>query len=389
MVLADNPTERTGPASAGEVAGEPRHVAALDGMRGVAFLMVFCFHVTTGEAGGAPATGAAGLLLRIAGFGWAGVDLFFVLSGYLITGVLLGERESPHYYRNFYARRALRIFPVYYLAVAAALLLVPALKLNGSGTGYPWTVQIWFWLNLSNLLTAFSPLAVVGLTHFWSLAIEEQFYLVWPGLVRQVSERRLFQVAAGLLVLASVARNLPIVVRLTELYPNFTYRMTPLHCDGLLLGAMLAVLMRSGRLRRWRLLPAVPAVIGLGVAGLLHWGSERLVTALVLRWSFLVAGVFFASVLALVLVRGPRYWVSRVFSVRVLRWVGSLSYCLYVVHLTGLHMGAVLAEHLPGLSGGALKMTEAALGLAVSLVVAMVSRVAVEQPALRLKRYFR
>ena len=371
--------------------GEPRHVAALDGLRGVAFLMVFCFHASAIVRTGAE-RGAAGLLLRLAGYGWTGVDLFFVLSGYLITGVLLGERDSLHYYRNFYARRALRIFPVYYLAVAAALLLVPALHLNGGTTHYPWTVQIWFWLNCANLITAFSPMVVVALTHFWSLAVEEQFYLVWPTLVRRLSMWRLFQLAGLLLVLACILRNLPVVLSITKHYPDFTYRMTPLRSDGLLIGAMLAVLVRSGRLRqaRWqRLLAWTPVLLGCGVMVLAYAATERVWHIFLLRWSFTTASLFFGSGLALVMVRGPEFWVSQVFSMRVLRWVGSLSYCLYVVHLTGLHLGAVLASRLPGQNDTEHRVASVVLGFGVALVVAMISRIAIERPALRLKRYFR
>ena len=382
---------------AGKSGERPVHIPALDGLRGTAFLLVFLYHAYgTGHGSPGQAEVAQTLAGRAAQYGWVGVDLFFVLSGFLITGVLLRARQDKNYYRNFYARRALRIFPVYYLAVLAALVIVPALHLQkspGAPEGYPWSVQIWFWLNLSNLLTAFYPLIVMPLTHFWSLAIEEQFYLVWPGLLRVLTTRGLVWLTAGLLAAGEVARNLPFVDRLAAEYPDFIYRMTPLHMDGLLCGALLALLSerRGGLSRRgWR--TACMCLGGSTLAGvlMLAWLGDAAVWALFMqRWAFLAAGLFFSSVVGMIVEEGPSFWPSRLFSIWGLRWVGALSYCLYVVHLTGLHLAAMVAKHVPGL--GATGQTRAIppLALGICLAIATCSKVLVEDPALSLKRYFR
>ncbi len=370
-----------------------RHVDALDGLRGLAFLMVFVYHAYHPDPSTPFQFGTEVLIGRITGYGWLGVDLFFVLSGYLITGILLKQRRSKHYYRDFYARRALRIFPVYYLAVVLALWLVPALHLQGPAGGpYPWTVQIWFWLNLSNLVTAFNPLLVIPLTHFWSLAIEEQFYLVWPWLLRRLPRRGLLWTTLGLLTAGEIGRNLPYVVSLVQRYPNFSYRITPLHCDGLLCGALLALLLQSpdyvsaAQLRR--ALTVVLWATAVLVCGLAYGCSATGWNVFLVRWSYLAAGVFFTSVVGLILVRGPGFWLSRWFSARFLRWIGALSYALYVVHLTGLHLGRLLVSCLPGLSESVAAQLVPPVSLILCLAAASLSRVLIERPALRLKRYF-
>src|SRR5207302_1470520 len=134
---------------------------ALDGLRGLAVISVFIFHSTVHLI----ALGPFGYM------GWLGVDLFFVLSGFLITSILLRARDAENYYKVFFARRALRILPPYYLVLIFALLT--------TRYHYPYRIQIWFWFNLSNLITAFNPMLIPWVSHYWSLAVEEQFYLIW------------------------------------------------------------------------------------------------------------------------------------------------------------------------------------------------------------------
>ena len=147
-------------------------------MRGIAILMVMLGHFWLGARPGDPAEQA---LYNFMQNGWIGVDLFFVLSGFLITGILLDAKGHDHYFRNFYARRALRIFPLYYGFLFLWFWVTPALiSLAPNG---PFTqgrdAQLWFWTYMSNNLSIV-PGAVVprGLNHFWTLAVEEQFYLI-------------------------------------------------------------------------------------------------------------------------------------------------------------------------------------------------------------------
>ena len=158
-------------------------------LRAIAILLVMVFHY---EVRDWPwRSGVAWPLWAVIREGWLGVDLFFVLSGFLITGILLDTRGLPGYFRNFYARRTLRIFPVYYGYLVAVFVLLPPVVSSVAAT--PAGVQWWFWTYASNL-----PLGVEGwrfspgfVSHFWSLAIEEQFYLVWPAIVLFARRRTL------------------------------------------------------------------------------------------------------------------------------------------------------------------------------------------------------
>jgi peptidoglycan/LPS O-acetylase OafA/YrhL len=177
----------------------------------------------------------------IAYMGWLGVDLFFVLSGFLITSILLRARDTENYYKVFYARRALRILPLYYLALTLSLLT--------TRDHYTFPGQLWFWLNLSNLATAFNPMLIPWLSHYWSLAVEEQFYLIFPAVVRRVRPAALFNLCIFLIVSLLLVRNIPVVQTLNLHWSNLLYRLTPFRADTLCGGALLAVAVyrRAGR----------------------------------------------------------------------------------------------------------------------------------------------
>lgn len=149
-----------------------QHISALDSIRGVAVLLVILFHCYP---------------TYITKLGWLGVDLFFVLSGFLITGLLLDAKGKNNYYRNFIVRRTLRIFPLYYFALLLCLVIVPIVfkSLLPPDYGYYTANQLWFWTYTQNWLFSKTGFPEnLTLVHFWSLAVEEQFYLFWPLFVR-------------------------------------------------------------------------------------------------------------------------------------------------------------------------------------------------------------
>ena len=178
----------------------------------------------------------------VAATGWAGVDLFFVLSGFLITGILLDTKGAPRFFRTFYARRFLRIFPLYYGFLAIAFWVAPLL--DPSLGVVPLSAQGWYWAYLSNVQLALAGAwqKPVWIGHFWSLAIEEQFYLVWPFLVYATSAKNLVRVCIALIVAALLTR-----VALVATGHGFaTYVLTPCRTDALATGALIAALMRTG-----------------------------------------------------------------------------------------------------------------------------------------------
>ena len=314
-----------------------RHVQALDGLRGLAVLLVIVHHLnyTFPLNTMLPAGPMQHLLLSTVNNGWLGVDVFFVLSGFLITGILLKSRQATNYYGAFYVRRLLRIAPLYLLVLLfcfASPWPDSALPTHASlGT------QVWWWLNASNLRTAWAPgmLAVVSL--YWSLAVEEQFYLMWPWVLRRVSGRLLVGLTLGGVGLEMVVRVLPPMLRLAKPFPEAMYRLTPLHCDGLLLGAAMAVALREGfvtaRALPW--LRGVAAGGALATVFLLHIGLRFYTTP--------VAALAATALVGWLTLRKGEGVVSAVLACRPLRLCGRYSYCMYVTQTLVL---VFAGEHL-------------------------------------------
>ena len=172
------------------------HLAGLDGVRGLAILLVLAIHFLGMRT---PQGRGQYLLVKAAGYGMLGVDLFFVLSGFLITGLLLDGRTEPRPLRNFYARRVLRIFPLYFGVLVACYLVLPLVLSLPPAFAAVRTHQAWLWTFTSNLFTAIhgSWTSLNYLSHFWSLAIEEHYYLLWPLVVLAVQPRTLERISIG------------------------------------------------------------------------------------------------------------------------------------------------------------------------------------------------
>ncbi len=366
--------------------GRPLH--GLDGLRGLAILGVLCAHFLNRWPGDGPLDRA---LIAALGLGWAGVDLFFVLSGLLITGILVDTLGGRGWWSSFLVRRALRIFPLYYLALALFGWLGPALGLID-----PWTFGRWgwwYWAYLGNWAFAFQQV-IPPLSHFWSLAVEEQFYLGWPLVVLAARGRRLAWVAGALFLAGPLLRAW--VVYGTGWPAGSAYRVTPGRLDQLALGALLAVALRDAWLRPL-LLRAWPALAAGGAAGFLALGLANgpfdMHRAPLELWSHTFLGLAFAGLLvAAVATEGTGAPLQRLLRARPLQVLGRVSYGVYVlhyfVHLTALAWlgarpwGAAL---LGDRAGYALY---AALGAGLSVALAEVSWRLVERPALSLKRFF-
>jgi peptidoglycan/LPS O-acetylase OafA/YrhL len=366
-----------------------KHVPALDGLRGMAILLVMAYHF----AAGVPAPHAVlAKVLRVGTSGtWIGVDVFFVLSGFLITGILLRAKGNPGYFRNFYARRLLRIFPVYYAVLAVLFVVVPAVvQLDGPSRGV-YALRNWLWAYSGNVETALSGRfefdgGIYQLDHFWSLAVEEHFYLVWPALVFVLSEGALLATSIGIV---SGVLLLRIVLTAAHVFSGTLYMLTPCRIDAMAVGAAVALLARRGglaALERFSL-PAVATclaflAISLGVRHSLDPWAPSMTSV-----GYSVVDLGAAALLVLALARPA---VARALETPSLRAAGKYSYCAYVVHwlLQGVFQ-ALYYDRLAslGYESMALVVYMAASAGSTMLLSALVWY-GFERPILEMKRFF-
>ncbi|MCA8953994.1 MAG: acyltransferase [Planctomycetes bacterium] len=300
------------------------HIAALDGLRGIAILLVILMH-TSGPPAGVPLLPTRFDLgyARVAAYGWAGVDLFFVLSGFLITGILVAAKARPNYFTNFFARRTLRIFPLYYAIVALRLFVFP-----GDGHGF-WESASYlaYWSNWWQAADLDQALVnsdrVLGVA--WSLAIEEQFYLFWPPLVWLLSRRALRWLCVAIVLGGPLLRASLLGFGVPW---QVLYLITPCRIDALAMGALVALLPPLNR-NALRLL-ALLAAGGLAATFALDGGSASFG-----RWMQIIGyslnALLSACVVALALHRGL---IARIGNLGWLRLVGRHSYAIYLLHLT-------------------------------------------------------
>jgi peptidoglycan/LPS O-acetylase OafA/YrhL len=367
-------------------------VPVLDGLRGVAILLVLVHHGIYFT----PASPTDETFVKLVGgwnaWGWVGVDLFFVLSGYLITNILLATRDRPGYFRNFYARRTLRIFPLYFLSLALFFYLLPPVA--GDITRVPADERPWFWTYTLNFYYGLANHVPIWMSHFWSLCVEEHFYLFWPAVV-YLAGRRVPQVCVAIIVGTALLRG---ALYLAGLKPLALYLMTVTRMDALALGGLIAAWQRTpaglaqARTACCRLLPAFGAVI-VGLAGFTS-GLAPLQVPVILFGLTPVA--LFWGCFLVVLVTAPAGGVlQRVFSGRVLTWLGKYSYGLYIFHfpLVGYLQQAIHAEYgptLPLVLGSQIPgaVAHAVVMVAGSSAVAFTSFHIYEKPFLTLKRFF-
>ena len=369
-------TERT-------VAKSEKHLPVLDGVRGLAVLIVVLYHTAGGAQSSHLALRVVGNILKA---GWSGVTLFFLLSGFLITGILWDSKGSAHWWRNFYVRRVLRISPLYY----GALLLV-ALAAWLTHAGRAGVAGLWiFALYLQNLPWIADPglsTRPLVLTHFWSLAVEEQFYVVWPLLlIRLRTEAQVKVVCLGLF-LASLAFRCGIWTFSPRAIDYNGFILT--RVGELALGAYLAMCFRDGS---WRRLERIaPWVTAGSLAGFVAVGAANGTVELFSQSSATIGlaliTLFFAGFMVLAMKGGWLQWAMRA---AWLRWVGKISYGIYVFHvlLAPLYgrLGDHLAPHVGRVEGIALR---GVITWVLTTLIAWASYRFFESPILGLRRYFK
>jgi len=375
---------------AGNVARErssQARIPELDGLRGLAILLVVLYHYIALSGGAAPGTALYVFQQRFA-IGWAGVDLFFVLSGFLIGGILLDARESPVYFQAFYARRFFRILPLYGLWVGLFFALValsfphfPALIADNPEK---WSDARFYLLFLQNSVKIpHGTFGTAWLGSLWSLAVEEQFYLVMPLAVWLLSRRRLVQLLSLALLVAPLMR---IAVRIyVPQHGAAPYILTVCRADALALGVLLACILRHEG-RRFLSRYAKPACavfpLLLGSVGYLAFAHPSQYSLIMSLWGFSALGAFFVFLLGLAVVYPAGYWAW------FCRWsflkqLGQVSFCVYIIHETvNLLCHLILLSAVPAFNTfRSIGVTALAAGL--TLAIAKLSWQFFEYPLLR------
>jgi len=358
--------------------------ASLDGIRGIAILLVLFHHSWVGVNA---ATLFDRFIARLAKGGWVGVDLFFALSGFLISGILIDSLDHPKYFRNFYARRVLRIFPLYYCTLAVATVFLIAYHVNA----------LWFWTYSSNVRAAFIGWGPPFMNHFWSLAVEEQFYLIWPAVVYLAGPAYLAPICFAL-----VGSSIFLRFTLTQagMASNAAvYVLTPLRIDALILGTLAALWIRNsaGFAQAKR---SIRTAFIIGTAGLavqffrtralsqFDWNS----TEQTVMYTFIALTA--ASIILIVMSQSEKSILNRLLRTRFLTFFGTYSYAIYVFHpfldmgirRKGLHPG--LLASAAGISTFLPTFLYFAALTAASAVCALITWHLVEKHFLALKRYF-
>jgi peptidoglycan/LPS O-acetylase OafA/YrhL len=373
------------------------HISALDGIRGFAILLVLIDHLLW--ANNHTGSRLLDLLSDVRSSAFVGVNLFFALSGFLITGILISTVNVPHFFKTFYGRRALRIFPLYYTCLLVLIALTKPLHFLWSGQQY------WALVYLGNIAVwqrnNYVNLGHFNINHFWSLQVEEQFYFVWPLVIYRV--RRMETLVRICLISCAVILGIRVFITIMlglHIFTNPYLTASPTFscADNLLFGCCLAILMRTQW--RTRVLHLAPRVLGISALILLilaipNHGLDwfRAISPIdgdfIQTLGFSLLGISSAALIAMTLRSGSV--TQRIFQNRFLRFLGKYSYGIYVFHysIDGFLKAPIrsfLNAHLH--SKGLSVLIEALIVGVLSVIVAMLSYHLFEVHFLRLKRYF-
>ena len=353
---------------------EMQRIPELDGLRAIAASVILASHLS-------PISFPPG---------WTGVDLFFVISGYLITSILINRPAAPGFLIAFYARRALRIWPIYYLGLAFIILVNPWLarpyELTALGYYLTYTQNVWlYWTETG---PPFNP----AFDHTWTLALEEQYYLLWPVLVMLTPRPWLPALCLSITALAFLGRQgfelyfiFPLVT------PALPARTLLSRCDGFALGGLLAWLLSSDGPPRRRTL-GVFLLAAAGTTAYLGYGFYRggllflgLPTPANPALTILIVEIFYFSLLGLTVFHTGSRWLS-LLRVGWLRWLGTISYGIYFYHyiIYWVVDGCAWTDNMNYDQTWTVRGTK----VAITLAVATVSWNWIEQPILKLKDHF-
>ncbi|MBK7319524.1 acyltransferase [Candidatus Villigracilis affinis] len=367
----------------------------LDGLRGIAILLVIAHHVLK-RADYFTANGFLHFITRLSLVGWMGVDIFFVLSGFLITSILLKAKDEKNYYKNFYARRVLRIFPLYYAALALFLIavkFVPAVA-KTADTTIPYLPT--FLLYQQNWLYLFSIYPSAYLSVTWSLAIEEQFYLIWPAIVRMTNQKLLTWISAGIVILSLLVRTVATLLSPdSEQLPVIFFYNTFTRLEGLALGALTAIFFITPT--NWQAtvkrlaLPAsiVTMILFLYLAFIASpAGPHPLYRNIPLGTIGYTLLAFSSAAMIIFLTSGAEAsLIRKIFANGGLVFFGKYSYSMYLFHMpVALTLLDIMVK--AKVRGWEYYVAYSALTVVITSLLALLTWNILENPLLKLKRHF-
>jgi peptidoglycan/LPS O-acetylase OafA/YrhL len=379
-----------------------KHFPALDGLRGLAALMVVAHHSATTYLLTSSFDKA---YFRVTSLFWIGVDLFFVLSGFLITNILLDTQKSRNYFKAFYGRRFVRIFPLYYAFLAVFYFLLPALGVHLSIDEIH--AQAWQWAYAGNIYDGFYPWPGSNIGVFWTLGIEEQFYLFWPLIVFFSGTRYLKKGVIAAILTLPLFRAACLSIGLPT---NFIFTFTLCRMDGLLLGALISIAYREGFIermssRKYRSVREsldwffVGSILIFVCGYCLFLGNEQFLFNM-LTWprswqyfgSTLISIPFAYAVLRAVAPENNPF--QRVMSFKYLRTIGKYSYALYILHdpiclWVGTYFPVPrILQTLPPTWSFLHSIYIIIVQFTLSIIAAVISWNILEKYFLKLKKYF-
>jgi peptidoglycan/LPS O-acetylase OafA/YrhL len=361
----------------------------LDGVRGVAVLMVMTAHIFS-QAEVFWKNGLTEFFSLATAMGLTGVDFFFVLSGFLITSILLKNKGQQHYFRNFYARRSLRIFPVYYFCIT--IIFIGYFVFGNASIQTVFSTGFWFYSYLHNWIYAINAAPGLYFSHLWSLAIEEQFYLTWPLVIFFVDRKYLFQIGTGVILLALAVRIFVVFgLGNLDIINTFPYYSTITRIDSLMVGALIAVAFQTDTLKQQlakdapKLLLMFFVVVGACVAvqpASPIWNNRSMLTI-----GLTVIALLAGALIILLQTQEENHPARRFFRLPSLLFFGKYSYALYLFHWPIASLLITLYGK-SNATGWPVWLSFLIIFYGGTILAALLSWNLLEKHALKLKRHF-
>lgn len=311
------------------------HIVELDGLRGIAVLLVMFYHFAhVPEVTNKWFDQAYNNIML---GGWVGVDLFFVLSGFLITRILINTRNKKFYFKSFYVKRVLRIFPLYYLyLILSFFIILPYMYGVMQGPEQHKILvaqesQLWFWLYLSNIKQIINGVFFgAGVGHLWSLSIEEQFYIIWPLIIYFLPMRSLKNVCISIITGALVIRIIWAILKPDD--AQFIYVFTFTRIDTLAIGSLIAILFDQGYQFKYKSIKiSLLLFFLLSLFIVYFFGPRAERNPIIYTIGFSVLAISFGLIIVL-LRSGHKFALRTLFSNKILVFLGKYSYALYIFH---------------------------------------------------------